>query len=521
MGMFGPSFKTVALASVLLCISGCNTVQDTGLQSSNAVEIIHVEEITIDAIHSEMKAGRLTAEQLTRSYLDRIAQLDQASHLNSIVVINPEALTLARQLDQEFAATGKLKPLHGIPIIVKDNYATKGLQTTAGSIALKGIEPDYDATQVELLKQAGAIVLAKSNMAEWAFSPSGTISSIGGLTRNPYDLTRVPAGSSGGTGAAVAANFGVVGLGTDTGNSIRGPSSHNGLVGFRTTMGLTSRAGIAPLYLRNDIGGPMARTVTDAVKILDVIAKVDVNDPITLTGEGKRPPAYTEFLQANGLEGLRIGVMRYYTNEAPIDDEVKALFEQALVDLQEQGASLVESFTIDGFSELIKDNWCNTFSYDINAFLQTLGDDLPFPTIQSVFESELYSVPIQKSLEYMVSNGKPPEECGDLYTRQRNVEFRNKVVSAMDAAKIDLMVFPTWSFPPREIADVDGHKGDNSQHVSPHTGLPTFTIPMGYTRGETLPAGLSFTARLFAEPTLIKATYAYEQATKHRKAPLL
>jgi len=265
-------------------------------------------EATIAQIHEAIRSGDLTCRALVERYLERIRVYDQSTRLNAIVIVNPEALADADGLDQEFKRTRKLRPLHGVPVIVKDNFDTKGLQTTGGSLALKGSVPPDDAYQVKKLREAGAIVLAKSNMAEWAFSPLVTVSSIAGITRNPYDLDRVPAGSSGGTAAAVAASFGAVGLGTDTGNSIRGPSSHNCLAGIRPTMGLTSRDGIIPLYLRNDVGGPMARTVEDAARLLEVIAGYDPADPITKESEGKVPPSYTRFLDKNGLRGARIGV---------------------------------------------------------------------------------------------------------------------------------------------------------------------------------------------------------------------
>ena len=302
-------------------------------------------EATIANIHESMKSGKLTSRMLVESYLKRINAYDQATvlngkpteRLNAIVIVNPQALADADSLDLEFKRTRRLRPLHGIPVIVKDNYNTKGLQTTAGSLALKGSVPSDDAFQVRKIREAGAIVLAKSNMAEWAFSPLLTESSIAGVTRNPYDLERVPAGSSGGTAAAVSASFGAVGLGTDTGNSIRGPSSHNGLVGIRSTMGLTSRAGIIPLYLRNDIGGPMARTVEDAVRVLEVIAGYDPADPITKAAEGKVPRNYTQFLKKNGLKGARLGVFRRYVDAPTTDPQIKALMTRAIEDLKATG----------------------------------------------------------------------------------------------------------------------------------------------------------------------------------------
>jgi len=273
------------IVSLVLSMTGCSRKSD-----------FRVEEATIAQIHRAMMEGKTSARRLVEHYLERIAKYDKSTGLNAIVVVNPNALKWADELDAEFRKTGKLRPLHGIPVIVKDNYDTKDLPTTAGSIALRGSIPPDDAFQVRKIREAGAIVLAKSNMAEWAFSPYVTESSILGVTRNPYDLERVPAGSSGGTAAAVSANLGAAGLGTDTGNSIRGPSSHNGLVGIRSTMGLTSRDGIIPLYLRNDIGGPMCRTVEDAVRILQVIAGYDPADPITQHCRDKVPDNYTQFL---------------------------------------------------------------------------------------------------------------------------------------------------------------------------------------------------------------------------------
>ncbi|MCG8605033.1 amidase, partial [bacterium] len=262
--------SVLALLLILLLFQGCVDGQRFQLM-----------ETTIADIHSAIQSGTLTCRELVESYLKRIKTYDQPTELNAIVVTNPNAMKRAEELDADFQRTKTLKPCHCVPVIVKDNYETHDLQTAAGSIALKDFIPEKDAYQVRKLREAGAIILAKSNMAEWAFSPYQTESSIAGVTRNPYDLDRVPAGSSGGTAAAVAANFGAVGLGTDTGNSIRGPSSHTALVGIRSTIGVTSRAGIVPLYLRNDIGGPMTRTVEDAVRIFEVIAGHDPDDAVT------------------------------------------------------------------------------------------------------------------------------------------------------------------------------------------------------------------------------------------------
>lgn len=452
---------------------------------------------------------------MVEAYHKRIREYDQPTGLNAFVVLNPNALNRADELDEEIRGTGKLRPLHGVPVVVKDNYDTHDLQTAAGSLAMKGSLPPDDAYQVRRLREAGAVVLGKTNMAEWAFSPYQTVSSIAGTTRNPYDLERVPAGSSGGTAAVVAANLGLVGLGTDTGNSIRGPSSHCCLVGVRSTMGLTSRDGIVPLYLRNDVGGPMCRTVEDAARVLDVIAGYDPADPVTKLSVGKTPDSYTEHLDADGLEGKRIGVFRNYTDQPTTDSEVLKVFEEAIDDLEGGGAEIVDPFAVPGFDGLTEDIWCRTFRRDLESYLATLPDP-PHRTLKSIVDSGLYSDYIADRLKEMLDAPEP--SCGDLYTEPRNIRLRDAVVGAMDEAKIDAMVYPTWSNPPRLIGDMESPQGDNSQKIPPHTGLPGFTIPMGFTHGG-LPAGLQIVGRLFSEPTLLSVSYAYEQATRHRRPP--
>lgn len=475
-------------------------------------------EITIAEIHQAMRSGKITCRGLVEAYLKRIDAYDQATKLNSIVIVNPQALAEADRLDAEFKRTRKLRPLHGIPVIVKDNYDTKDLQTTGGSLALKGSIPPDDAFQVRRIREAGAIVLAKSNMAEWAFSPMLTESSIAGVTRNPYDLERVPAGSSGGTAVAVAANLGAVGLGTDTGNSIRGPSSHNALVGIRSTMGLTSRDGIIPLYLRNDIGGPMARTVEDAVRVLEVIAGYDPADPITKASEGKLPKNYTQFLKKNGLKGARLGVFRRYVDAPTTDSQIKALVAKAIEDLKAQGAVVVDPFEVPNFEALTKDIWCNSFHYDVNNYLASLGEKVKYKNLTAIVESGLFSPYIERRLKDAIKTTPQTPPCQDLYRDPRSVSFRDALLKAMEKDRLDAVIYPTWSNAPRKVGDLQSPAGDNSQMLSPQTGFPAITAPMGFTYG-SLPAGLTFLGRLFSEPDLIRFVYAYEQATKHRRPP--
>jgi len=520
------SMTIVLATSTLVKLSGAPSrvnTQSKNVSTSAPHGKFEIIEVTIAEAHVAMRAGKLTCRQLVEEYLRRIRAYDQPTRLNSIVVVNPNALAEADKLDREFKRTGKLRPLHGIPVIVKDNYDTYDLQTAGGSLAMKGNIPPTDAFMVKKLREAGAIILAKSNMAEWAFSPYVTVSSIAGITRNPYDLERVPAGSSGGTAAAVAANLGMVGLGTDTGNSIRGPSSHNSLVGIRPTIGLTSRDGIIPLFLSADVGGPIARTVEDAAAVLSVVAGYDPEDPITKNSEGNVRKDYTKFLDAKGLRGARIGVFRPYIDAAATDVQVKDLTEKAIADLKAQGAEIVDPFVIPNFETLTRGLGCGDFQADLNAYLTKHGQNAPYKTLAEIVDSGLYLPYIDGQMKRSVA--PPPAgvddasaTCPDTYHNEKKIAFREAILNAMERDKVDAIVYPTWSNPPRKVGDTKTPAGDNSQVLSPQTGFPAITVPMGFTYGN-LPAGLTFLGKLFDEPTLIKYAYAYEQATKDRHPP--
>jgi len=502
---------------LLLCIflfNSCLTrKQELKQQNFNVVET------NIEAVQQAFKNKTCNCEILVSNYLQRIAAYDQTTHLNSIITTNPDALKRARELDEEYRRTKKLRPLHCIPMIVKDNYQTAGLQTTGGSILFQGFKPEEDAHMVKLLKDAGAIVLAKSNMAEWAFSPKVTISSMAGETLNPYNLGYTTAGSSGGTAAAVAANLGEAGVGTDTGNSIRGPSSHNGLVGFRPTLGLCSRSGIIPLFLNNDTGGPICRSVADATRILQVVAGYDTKDSTTVQSKGKIPANYRQYLKKDGLKGARIGVLRILS-ERNVDPQIKVLFEQAIADLKKAGAIIVDPLDIPDFAKLSRQNWGSTFREDINTYLASLGEKAPVKNLDEIIASGKYADYIKPNLEYFkqVDPERSPYALMDAYHDPRRIAFRNAIEKVMNGQHLGAIIYPTWNNPPAKIGDFNGYKGDNSQIISPHTGQPAFTIPMGYS-SNNLPAGLQFLGRAFDEPTLIKYTYAYEQATMHRKTP--
>jgi amidase len=479
---------------------------------------------TIAETQAAIREGRTTCRAVVESYLARIRAYDQTPigglRLNSIVLVNPDALSEADTCDRSFGATHKLPPLGGIAVLIKDNYDTAGLQTAGGSLAMKGFLPEHDATMVARLRAAGAIILAKTNMAEWAFSPYLTSSSIAGITRNPYDLTRVPAGSSGGTAAAVAASLGEAGLGTDTGNSIRGPSSHNALVGIRPTIGLTSRSGIIPLFAHNDVGGPMARTVADAAALLTVVAGPDPADPITAIAAAQFPHPtdvdYTRYLDRHGLKGARIGVFRQYF------ETDKALTEQALKTLQQEGATLVDPFTIPGYDELEKNLWCGDFEADLNAYL-VHHPNAPYHDLKSIVASGLYLPYVEEEIKGSIA---PPQKdnrrspCADVYHDPAKIAFRNALLAAMRKDHLDAIVYPTWSNPPRKVGDTTSPAGDNSQILSPQTGFPAITVPMGFTHG-SLPAGLTILSAAFGEAALIRYAYDFEQTTRQRKDPPL
>jgi Asp-tRNA(Asn)/Glu-tRNA(Gln) amidotransferase A subunit family amidase len=485
----------------------------------------HVEEASIADIHGAMKAGRLTCRALVQAYLRRIEAYDKTGPaINAIVVINPDALAQADQLDTRFAQGGFVGPLHCVPAIVKDNFETIGLQSANGSLSLKGFVSAKDAFLVKRIKDAGAIVLAKSNMAEWAFTPYETVSSIlPGYTKNPYALDRVTAGSSGGTAAAVAASFGAVGLGSDTGNSIRGPSSHQALVGIRSTMGLTSRAGVMPLSLLADVAGPMARTVEDAAAVFQVVVGEDPADPATAASHGRAAENYASALVRDGLRGARIGVLRQAYERETTDPEIVAIFMKALDDMRSAGAVVVDPAAVEGLDEIRRPPGmasCMGFKYDINRYLASHGDRVPVKNLADIIKSGRFHPTVQRRLEQAEAgpeNGPDTPECKAEFAYRDQV--RAEVVKTMDTLKLDAFVYPTWSNPPRLIGDLNTPHGDNSQFFSPTTGFPSVQVPMGYTRGGTLPAGLTYFGRAWSEVTLIRLAYAYEQATHQRRPP--
>lgn len=509
---------TVTICS-LVAITACSPPADSN-ESFNFVEA------TIEDVQSSILDGEMSCSDIIQGYLRRIETYDKSTGLNAIIFTNPNAVEKAEQIDRRIASGDDVGSLFCAPVLLKDNYDTGDMPTSGGSVALKNSIPPDDAFMVRKLREADAIIIAKTNMAEWAFSPRQTISSSYGTTANAYDLGRVPAGSSGGTASATAASFGVIGMGSDTGNSIRGPSSHLALFGIRSTIGLTSRDGVIPLYFDRDIAGPMMRTVTDAAKVFNVVAGHDANDWYTEAGIGKLEDDYTRFLDRNALQGKRIGVLRALVNTDDADPEITAVFEQALVDLEKAGAEIVDNFTVNNFAMHAEAGyWCSRFRFDMAQYLASLGDNAPITDVAQVLESGQYSPYIKERLEFFATtpldthpkDAEPP--CPDYAEHKDRQAFLGEMVRAMDGASVDAIVYPGWTNPPAHLDNAEEeYLGDNSQIIAPATGMPAVTVPMGYTYGY-LPAGLQILGRPYAEGLLFGLAYAYEQATLHRVPP--
>ena len=516
----------------ILGLSSCDkqTQKSTVDSNANSPETIskvtqtpRLVETTISELQELLRTGDVTCRDIVQGYLDRINAYDQPAGINAIAEINTNALTRADEIDVALAEGKQMPPLFCAPLLVKDNFDTFDMVTTGGSSALRDSKPENDAFMISKLREAGAIVLAKTNMAEWAFSPRESISSLYGRTANAYDVNYVPAGSSGGTASGVAASFGVAGMGSDTGNSIRGPSSHLALFGLRSTLGLTSRDGLIPLNFDRDIAGPMARTVEDGVRLFNVIADYDPNDP--LVESNRREENYLEFLNVDGLTGKRLGVLRDLVDREGADPEIKLIFEDAVTKLAENGAEIVDPFMIEDFRSLSDAiPFCPRFRYDVAQYLQTLRSP-PMYDVNVVLETGEISDEARNRLTFYSEYPMeiPPDEWEEPCITWPNNPLRNQlrhnVVAAMDASQIDAIIFPSWSNPPAHIdRGVEEYAGDNSQLLAPDAGLPALTIPMGFWR-EHLPAGLQFVGRPYSEGALIEMAYSFEQATHYRRPP--
>src|SRR3954471_3130462 len=492
--------------------------------SAQAPTPFRLEETTIAQIQSAFRDRSLTCRALVERYLARIDAYDKkGAALNAIVMINPDALKTADDLDRRYRQSGPVGPMHCVPVLVKDNYGTIDMPTTAGSLALKGMMTGADAFVVKRLRDAGAVMIAKSNMAEFAFSPVETVNSIlPGYTRNPYDTSRVTAGSSGGSAAGAAANFAAIGLASDAGDSIRGPAAHQALVGLRSTMGLVSRSGVVPLNLGADIAGAVTRTVADTAAVLQVIAGADPADPATASAREHIPASYAASLRADGLSGARIGVLHQAYDTPTLDGDVDAVFRGAMGELRNLGAEVIDPVEVAGLDEMRRGQGggCNQFKYDLNGYLARLGDKAPLHSLDEIVKSRRFHPSIQTRLEGgQAADDVPGQSPGCVRRDEFRDKLRGAVLALMDRGELAALVYPTWSNPPRLIGDLNTPGGDTSQLFSPSTGFPAIIVPMGYTRGGTLPAGLQLLGRPWSEATLLKLAYAYEQATHHRRAP--
>jgi len=475
---------------------------------------------TTSNIQSAFSSGTLTCSGLTQLYLNRIEAYDkQGPAINSIIATNPNALSIAAELDAAYAQSGPVGPLHCVPVVLKDNFDTVDMPTTGGALALEGFFTGSDAFQVQKLREAGALILAKSNLSEFAFGFTSD-SSLGGLTLNPYDTTRNSGGSSGGTGAAIAANFGVIGFGTDTGGSIRVPSSFNSLVGLRPTIGLTSRSGIIPLALTQDVGGPMARTVADVAAALSVVAGFDPKDPVTEGSIGKVPEDYTEFLDKDGLKGAKIGVDRalFGSPTNPESAKTTAVIDAAIAELEALGAEVVD-ITIPNLAEILSFPSFSTFEFkrDLNAYLA----ERPVPPsgvrdLEDIIESGLF-LESQRNAYITRNNVTPPEENAQYqqFLAERPVITQASLLQALTG--LDAIVYPSVASPPNVIGQ--GLASGSANRLSPFSGFPALSVPAGFTE-DGLPVGLEFLGRAYDEGTLLKLAYAFEQGTQFRRDPL-
>jgi Asp-tRNA(Asn)/Glu-tRNA(Gln) amidotransferase A subunit family amidase len=482
-----------------------------------AAEAFDVSEKSIRDLQAAMTAGQITSERLVELYLARIAAYDQAGpRLNSVIAINPNAASAARALDEERKSRGIRGPLHGIPVLFKDNFETRDMPTTGGSLALRGVVPARDAFQVTKLRLAGAVLLGKVNLHELALGLTG-VSSFGGQTLNPYDVTRTPGGSSGGSGAAAAACFAAFTMGTDTSGSIRIPSSHNCLVGLRPSFGLSSRAGIIPFGHTQDTGGPMARSVEDVALILDATVGYDPADPTTQASGGRIPRTYTTALKEGTLKNARIGVLTEFFGTAPEDQEVATAVRGAIEEMKARGATAVD-VAIPQLAGLVAA--ANLLTQELKVYL---GDYLKAAggyatSIEEMLETGLHSSSLQGILD--VANGTAPDYLSseDYKSRLAARETLAKTLAgATDAERLDAIVYPTI----RRIAPVVGgaQPGSNAA-LSANSGLPAITVPAGFTPGG-FPVGIELIGRPFAEATLLALAYDYERATHHRRPPAM
>jgi len=483
-------------------------------QPAPVMEFFEVYEQSILDLQGAMSGGRVTSRGLVESYLARIQAYDQAGpRLNAIVMINPRAREEADAMDVERVDKKVRGPLHGIPVLIKDNYDTADMPTSGGALGLATLQPRADAFQVKKLRDAGAVILGKTTMHELAAGIT-TISSLTGQTRNPYDLYRVPGGSSGGTGAAIGASFASAGMGSDTCGSIRIPAANQNLVGLRGTHGLSSRTGVMPLSSTQDIAGPLARSVTDLAIMLDATVGPDPNDPITAEGASHIPKSYRDALAADGLKGARIGVLRTLWGTAPEDDEVAGIVRKALDGFKAQGAEVID-ISVPGLDDLLRDSSVigDEFKFDLAAYLAKIPS-APVKSLGEILDRGLNHAELDAT--FRLRNA--PEKRETEHYRQAMIKrrtLRAAVLATLEEQRIDALAYPTLRRKPALIGEAQG--GTNCQ-LSATTGLPAIAMPAGFTT-DGLPIALELLGGAWEEAKLLKYAFSSEQATKPRKAP--
>lgn len=495
-------------------------------------QALDLDSATVADLNAAFDKGTLTSERLVQLSIARIDAYDRKGPaIRAVITLNPKALDTARALDAERKAKGKRSPLHGIPVVLKDNFDTFDMATTGGSVLLEGSVPPDDAFVVKKLRDAGAIILAKVNMSE--FASGGARSSIIGQSKNPHDLTRTPSGSSGGTGVAIAAGYATIGLGTDTGGSIRGPVSSNGIVGLKPTMGLLSRDGIIPLALSFDTGGPMARSVYDVAVSLGVMTGTDAADAATTRSEGKSETDYTKYLKADALKGARIGVARDFMGA---DGEVDWLMESAIAAMKKAGATVVDvrfpKWFLDAKGEFYTAIRYPEFPVQIAAYLKTLGASYP-KTLQQLIERAQTvtspradgagpNSPRWSMFERELASGTP-EDFKYLAVRDHGLPLMRQITEGVFSSQtLDAVIYPTSPRRPDLIAAPPGAPGGASTsgtNIANLTGFPDLIVPAGFT-ADGLPVGLSFLGPAFSEGKLLGLGYSFEQATRARRRPV-
>jgi Asp-tRNA(Asn)/Glu-tRNA(Gln) amidotransferase A subunit family amidase len=503
----------VALSALTqLATPSTSTAQARAATSSQRGDIVY--EASISELRAAMTQSRVTSVALVDAYLARISAYDHAGPaLNAIVRLNPHARADAAALDAERKAGHVRGPLHGIPIILKDNYGTRDFETSAGSIALAKLQTPDDAFQVKRLRDAGAVILAKSNMHELA-SGITTISSVGGQTCNPYDPDRSPGGSSGGSGAAVAASYAAVAFGSDTCGSIRIPSAVHNLFGLRPTKGLSSINGIVPLSHTQDVGGPLARSVMDLAIALDATVGADPADSATRILSGVQPVSFVASLDSTALRGARLGVLTEHLGTEADDQEGTRVVRAALASMKARGAEVVD-VAIPGLDSVINRAGVidYEFKYDLIDYLATIPN-APIKSLAEILDRGLYDVALETGLRRRERQGARDSEAYRAALAQRTVA-RDMVVAFLEANKLDAIVYPTLR---RKAALIgEPQRGANCQ-LSAVTGLPALSMPAGFTP-DGLPIGVELLGRPLADARLVALAYDYEQSTHPRGAP--